>query len=920
MRSADRLPGSAAELSGSAEAPTEAHALTAEETLARLDTSAHKGLSEAEVRRRIARFGPNRLEQRRSRSALAILRDQFASLIVALLGVAAGISFAFGHWAEGLAILVVILLNTALGFVTELRAVRSMEALRRLGVVLAKVRRSGRLVEIPSRELVPGDIVLLDGGDIVSADLRLIDASKLRCDESVLTGESLPVLKRADRLPADTSLPDRANMAFQGTAVTHGTGEGVVVATGMSSELGHIAALAGEAEDVATPLEKRIDDLSRQLVWATIALTAIIGLAGILTGKPPLLMIETAIALAVSAVPEGLPMVATLALARGMWRMARRNALIERLAAVETLGATTVILTDKTGTLTENRMTVTVVALPSGDLAVGKTPPDPSGDEVLRQLLEVGVLCNNASIDPAEDGAGETKAIGDPMEAALLYLGKRAGIERPALLELFPEMEEEAFDPELKMMATIHGGDAGRYVAVKGAPEAVLDRVIRIASPGGPATFSETDRAAWEARSADLASRGLRVLALASKTGMTAVEPVYEGLTLLGLVGLEDPPRQDVASAIAACRRAGIRVIMATGDHAVTARQIGAAVGLEVQDDRLIVDGRDLPPFNGMSETERQRFTDAAIFARVSPKQKLDLIALHQSAGDIVAMTGDGVNDAPALTKADIGVAMGQRGSQVAREAADMVLRDDAFASIVAAIGQGRVIFANIRKFIVYLLSCNLSEIMVVGLASLSGMPLPILPLQILYLNLITDVFPAFALGVGEGESDVMDRPPRDPKEPLLARRHWITIVGYGAAITAATLAAFYLSMTWLAMGPEHAVTIAFLTLALSQLWNVFNMRERGTGFLLNEITRNGYVWAAIAWCLALTVGAVYMPGLADILSLSPPDAEGWMLAVGLSLLPWLIGQLAKLGPRKKSAAGNGNGRWFTEAPPRSME
>ncbi|WP_292879816.1 HAD-IC family P-type ATPase [Nisaea sp.] len=495
--------------------------------------------------------------------------------------------------------------------------------------------------------------------------------------------------------------------------------------------------------------------------------------------------------------------------------------------------------------------------------------------------------------------------MGDPMEAALLSLAAKAGLERDELLAAMPEMSEEAFDPELKMMATIHEAAGGHFVAVKGAPEAVLEHIVSVASPDGAAGLSEVERAAWRERSAELAGRGLRVLALAAKRARAAGEPVYGELTLLGLVGLQDPPRRDVAGAIAACRQAGIRVIMATGDHAVTAQQVAEAVGLGVQDRELVVDGRDLPPLDAMSASERERFLSAGIFARVSPKQKLDLIALHQGAGDVVAMTGDGVNDAPALTKADIGVAMGQRGSQVAREAADMVLRDDAFASIVAAIGQGRVIFANIRKFIVYLLSCNLSEIMVVGLASLSGMPLPILPLQILYLNLVTDVFPAFALGAGEGEADVMERPPRNPKEPLLARRHWITIVSFGAAITASTLAAFYLAMTLLEMDPEQAVTIAFLTLALSQLWNVFNMRERGTGFLRNEITRNLYVWAAIAWCLALTVGAVYMPGLADILSLSPPDMEGWMLAVGLSLVPWLLGQLAKLGPRKKRATGN---------------
>jgi Ca2+-transporting ATPase len=699
-------------------------------------------------------------------------------------------------------------------------------------------------------------------------------------------------------------------MAFQGTAVTRGAGEGVVAATGMATELGHIAALLEEAEEAETPLERRIDYLSRQLVWATLGLTALIGTIGILTGKPPLLMIETAIALAVAAVPEGLPMVATLALARGMWRMARRNALIERLSAVETLGATTIILTDKTGTMTENRMTVTHAALPSGDVSVAPStdpsgPPfvkdgvslDPSQDDGLRQLLEVCVLCNNASISPDPEHPDETLAVGDPMEAALLVLGAKAGLERRDLLKAFPEVQEEAFDPELKMMATVHRRGTGYCVAAKGAPEALLDCVSQIVSPGGPAPFSEADRSAWREKSADLANQGLRLLALAAKTTETNDEPVYRGLTFLGLISLYDPPRHDVADAIAACKNAGIRVIMVTGDHAVTARQVAEAVGLDVRDDRQVIEGGDLSDAEALSEAERQRLLKAAIFARVSPRQKLDLIALHQSTGGIVAMTGDGVNDAPALRKADIGVAMGRRGSQVAREAADMVLRDDAFGTIVAAIAQGRVIFANIRKFIVYLLSCNLSEIMVVGLASLLGMPLPILPLQILYLNLVTDVFPAFALGAGEGEADVMERPPRDPKEPLLPRRYWVAILGHGASITAATLAAFLLSMATLGLTPDRAVTIAFLTLALSQLWHVFNMRDPGTRFLRNEITRNRYVWAAVVWCLGLILGAVYVPGLAGILDLSPPTADGWWLAIGLSLAPWALGQIAKARP-----------------------
>ena len=859
------------------------------------------GLHPAEARRRRRQVGPNSLREPRPRSTALILCDQFKSLIVALLGTAAALALLFGHWTEAGAIGAVIVINTAIGFFTELRAVRSMEALRRLSVVTAKVRRGGRTREIPAKNLVPGDIVLVEGGDIVSADLRLVEASKLQCDESVLTGESLPVVKHTVPLAEDTTLPDRSNMAFQGTAVTRGSGVGIVAATGMATELGQIATLAEEAEAAETPLEKRIAYLSRQLVWVTLVLAAIIGAAGIATGKPVLLMLETAIALAVAAVPEGLPMVATLALARGMWRMARRNALIERLSAVETLGATTVILTDKTGTLTENRMTVVHLALPSGDVPIA--PPasgdglgvDPAQDATLRALLKACVLCNNAVL--AHDGgeAAVTRAVGDPMEAALLAAGARAGIYRDALLETYPELQEESFDPDLKMMATVHRADGRYHVAVKGAPEALLARASHVARETGPAPLPDDARARWQERSEALAARGLRVLAVASKTADSPDEPVYQGLTLLGLVGLHDPPRADVAAAIAACKGAGIRVVMVTGDHAVTARQIADAVGLADDGDGPTVEGKALAAIPTLDDDARRELLRTSVFARVSPKQKLDLIALYQDTGAIVAMTGDGVNDAPALRKANIGIAMGQRGSQVAREAADMVLRDDAFGSIVAAIAQGRVIFANIRKFIVYLLSCNLSEIMVVGLASLGGLPLPILPLQILYLNLVTDVFPAFALGASEGEANVMEHRPRDPKEPLLPRRQWVAIVAHGASITAATLAAFGLAIAALGLEADHAVTVAFLTLALAQIWHVFNMRDAGTNLFRNEITRNPYVWAALALCVVLILGAVYLPGLSAILGLRPPAAAEWGLAVGFSVLPWALGQLAKL-------------------------
>jgi Ca2+-transporting ATPase len=720
-------------------------------------------------------------------------------------------------------------------------------------------------------------------------------------------------------------------MLFKGTAVTRGAGEGVVVAIGMETELGQISRLVEEAEQEATPLEKRLDALGRRLVWVTLGIGAFVAVAGILAGREILLMVETAIALAVASIPEGLPIVATVALARGMWRMARRNALVNRLSSVETLGATNVILTDKTGTLTENQMTVTVLALPRGRVEVGgrglepegtfarkqapsgeRTLLDPDQQPLLRQALEVGVLCNNASLERNGEGLS---GIGEPMEVALLVAGLKAGLDRPSLVQAKPEVREVAFDPELKMMATFHKEDQRHRVVVKGAYEAVARASTQMRTPDGLRAMADADLAKWEEQSDLLAKEGLRVLALATKVVETEEVDPYQELTFLGLVGLVDPPREEVRPALDAARAAGVRVVMVTGDQPVTARNVARAVGLLEQEDdgartaRDVVRGRDLEDVGTLSESERGRILGTPIFARVSPKQKLDLIALHQATGAIVAMTGDGVNDAPALKKADIGVAMGKRGTQVAREAADMVLQDDAFSTIIVAIEQGRAILENIRKFVLYLLSCNISEILVVALASVANAPLPVRPLQILFLNLVTDVFPALALGVGEGDPSIMERPPRDPKEPILARRHWFAIGGYGLAITVAVLGALALALAGLGMEEDRAVTISFLTLACAQLWHVFNMRDRRSGLFRNPITRNSYVWGALALCVLLLLTAVYVPLVADVLAVVDPGLDGWALVLGMSLIPLALGQALKYA----NIGLSGNHRAFEE-------
>ncbi|RJP74655.1 MAG: cation-transporting P-type ATPase [Candidatus Abyssobacteria bacterium SURF_17] len=882
-----------------------------DEVLRRFHTSLEKGLDREEIAGRRRKYGPNRLREVKRKSAWLILAEQFKSLMVGLLAVACALSFVFQEWVEGIAIAIVIALNATIGFMTEIGAVRSMEALRRLTSVSAKVRREGELQEIPAEQLVPGDIVVLEGGDIVTADLRLIEASKLQADESALTGESVPVSKSREPLPGDVPLAERKNILFKGTSVTRGSGAGVVVATGMRTELGEISALVAEAEEERTPLEKQLDKLGGKLIWLTIAIAILVVVTGILAGKEVFLMIETGIALAVAAVPEGLPVVATIALARGMYRMARRNALINRLSAVESLGATNVIFTDKTGTLTENRMTVTQLALESGRVTVEENGfsidgehVNPSQESLLREILELGVLCNNAELRKDEPES-EDRAVGDPLEVALLAAGLKAAIERKNLASRLPEVREEAFDADLKMMATFHA-ENGRYrVAVKGAPEPVLEACTRIRTREGDETMDEEERKRWLSRNNQMAKEGLRIIALATKTVESAQSAPYENLTFVGLAGLLDPPRGDVRSAIESCQEAGIRVVMVTGDQPVTARNIAIAVGLVDDGEVAVLHGKDLKSPDELSEEERRKLLAASIFARVSPKQKLDLIALYQKNGSIVAMTGDGVNDAPALKKADIGVAMGLRGTQVAREAADMILKDDAFSTIVAAVEQGRVIFGNIRKFVVYLLSCNVSEIMTVSLAALANAPLPLLPLQILFLNLVTDVFPALALGMGEGEPGIMKQPPRDPKEPILKRRHWRAIGGYSFVITLSVLGALALALSWLKMDTSRAVTVSFLTLAFAQIWHVFNMSDRGSGLVKSSIIRNPYVWGAIAICVGLLLLAVYVPGLAHVLKVANPGSKGWILALGMSLIPLVIGQLLSLRSRKFAATVN---------------
>ncbi|HVY54991.1 MAG TPA: cation-transporting P-type ATPase, partial [Thermodesulfobacteriota bacterium] len=649
------------------------------------------------------------------------------------------------------------------------------------------------------------------------------------------------------------------------------------------------------------PLEKKLDRLGNRLIWVTLAVAAAVITGGALTGRDFLLMVKTGIALAVAAIPEGLPVVATIALARGMLRMARRNALVNRLASVETLGATNVICTDKTGTLTENRMTVREIVTEGasvvfdhkgGNFIIDGIESDKVTDEAAVAALETGVLCSRASLGGGPPG--EEGDIGDPLETALLRAGAMAGMERESLLSTYPETGVEAFDTSVNMMATLHAAGGAYRVAVKGAPDAVLRCCDSVITPEGVTPLGGQRKEYWRLRNGELASRGYRVIAHAGKTAGEPDENPYQGLTFEGLVCLLDPPRRGVREAIGKCLGAGIRVVMVTGDHPSTARNIALAVGLTDREDEPVVLGNELGKEGGPTGEIEKRIGDARILARVSPEQKLRLVTYYQEAGNVVAMTGDGVNDAPALRQADIGIAMGRRGTQVAREAADIVLKDDSFSTIADAVQQGRIIFGNIRKFIFYLLSCNVSEIMIVSAASLAPVPLPVLPLQILFLNLVTDVFPALALGMGEGDERVMSVPARDPKEPLITGRKWLGIAGYAFLITVSVLGALLISRYSLGLGDKESVSVSFLTLAFAQIFHVFNMRDAGSYLIRNEVTRNMYVWGAAALCTLLILAAVFVPSAARILGVSDPGPQGWRLIAIASLTPFAVGQVLK--------------------------
>jgi len=863
--------------------------MSVEEAVMRLETDVIKGLSEAEVRKRRRHYGYNILKKEDSKSAFAILIEQFLSPIVWILIVAAAASFAFSEWAEGIAIAALIVINSAIGFFMEWQAVRSMDALRKLSRSSASVLRDGLFRTIDSRELVPGDVLYLEAGDIVTADARIVQVARLQIDEAMLTGESFPVYKSCESGKEYLKPEDQKNIAFAGTTVVRGHGKAVVFATGNRTVLGSITHLAQVTPKGITPLEKRLNNLTRQLIWITLCIAALVIVVGMIRGNEWITMLETGIALAIAAIPEGLPVIATITLARGMMLMAQKQVIVKSLEAVQTLGETSIILTDKTGTLTENQMQLAKLVLPEKHSRIVQfNPQKQTDDPQVHWLLSVGFLVNDSKI---ENG----KWSGDPLDVALISAAIAHGLDPVGLSAEFPRVQEIPFDPELKWMATVHQIQGDFLVCVKGAADVLLPECQRWGSGRDfIAPFVQYD--AWMQEHNDLAAQGYRLIALAyaRKQELPVADSILDDLVFLGIAAFQDPARKDIRQAIEACREAGIRVVMVTGDHPDTAGHIAKQVHLVAPDEVCLkMTGKSFDA-NRNKESDRQAWQNTQVFARINPAQKLELVKIFQDNGYVVGMTGDGVNDALALKKADVGIAMGIRGTGAAKEAADIILKDDAFASIVLAIRSGRVIFDNIRQSILYLLSCNLSELLVIGVAIVAEMPLPLLPLQILFLNVVTDVFPALALGMNKGQQHVMRLPPRTRLEPIITTQDWHSITIYALAITFGVIGIEVFSLQILAAPPGMVVNYTFYTLIFAQLWNVFNLPGRQSSFWSNPIILNPYIWAALALCGLLVGGALLWNPVREVLGLRFLPAIGWVYVLVFSLLPVGLIQLLK--------------------------
>lgn len=900
------------------------YARSAEALTDELQTDLNSGLSVDDVACRQVQEGPNELPEAPLPSLLKLFLAQFTSLIVWVLIGAAFVSGLLEDWIDAAAILAIVLFNGVLGFVQEFRAERSLAALRKMSVSMARVIRDGALQSIPARGLVKGDLVALEAGDRIPADARLIYTTNFQAQEASLTGESIPVQKQTEWLEApDVPLADQRNMVFMGTIAVSGKARGLVVATGLGTELGRIAALiqkAAEAECADTPLQRRLEQFGSTLLWLALGVVTVVFVLGFLRGEPMVEMFLISVSLAVAAVPEGLPAVVTITLALGVTRMAKRHALIRKLPAVETLGSATVICTDKTGTLTKNEMTVTKLVVGNetfevtgeGYEPVGHIRETTSEDPLpitshlsclpsgLRQLLEAAVLCNGATLQQEQ---GAWRIIGDPTEGALLVVAAKAGLTKAELEGRAPLEREIPFDAERKMMTIVRRTDEGRMAFCKGAPDVLLKRcTVHLTMDGRIESLNDADRRMLSEANASLAQQTLRVLGVAYRPlspSANSDDEIECELTFLGLLAMKDPLRPEAAEAVRLCRHAGIRTAMITGDHKETAVAIARELGLQRNDD-MALSGTELDDLT--DEQLAQQVERVAVYARVSAEHKLRVVQAWKRNGAIVAMTGDGVNDAPAIKAADIGVAMGLAGTDVTKEASDMVVTDDNFASIAAAVEEGRGIFDNIRKVVHFLLSCNMSEVLVMVFATLFGLPLPLLPIHILWMNLVTDGFPALALAVDPKAPDLMQQPPRQSDARLLDGGRLWTIAGEGLLLAVIALSVFSYSLFVWRQPIDQARTMAFTVMVVAQLVHAFNCRSDRWSLLHVGVTTNhALIWAAVV-SLALQVGILTTSILEPIFKVAPLPIEDWELMVAMGLLPLAIVEGVKWVRRKKAS------------------
>ncbi|MCS6993345.1 MAG: cation-translocating P-type ATPase [Anaerolineales bacterium] len=879
------------------------HTLSADEAFSALQ-SRPGGLTETEAQQRLTEYGPNELQAARRISPWEILLEQFKNILILILLGATAISLFLGHGIESIVIAIIVLFAVGLGFIQEYRAERAIEALKQMAAPTASVLREGEEIKLPARDLVPGDVVLLHTGDRVPADGRLLEAVNLQVEEAALTGESVPVEKHIHPLErGDLPIGDRRNMVYAGTSITYGRGRMLVTATGMQTEFGKIAQMLQEVETTRTPLQQNLDKVGTALARAAFVVVAIIVALGLLRGQPFIEMLIFGIALAVAVVPEALPAVVTISLAIGVQKMVRRHALIRRLPAVETLGSTSVICSDKTGTLTRDEMTARRLYcageriditgagyVPEGQfLCNGQACASPSQPAL--RLLTAAALCADTRLIRHPNGTWDIK--GDPTEGALVVAAAKAGLWKETLEAEQPRVDEIPFSSETKRMTTLHRTNGTLTAYAKGAPEVILQSCDFVLLEDGVHPLHTSARQEILTRAQEMAQDALRVLGVAFKPHATR-ETAETGMTFLGLVGMIDPPRAEARDAIAVCAQAGIQPVMITGDHPVTAAAVARELGL-LNNGGRVVTGAEL---DVMSDTDLTRDVEnIRVYARVSPAHKLRVVTAWQTRGHIVAMTGDGVNDAPALKKADIGVAMGITGTDVTKEAAAMTLTDDNFASIVAAVEEGRGVFGNIKKYLMYLLSSNIGEIGLMAGSALLGLPLPLTAVQILYVNLATDGLPALALSVDPPESDLMKRKPRDPKTGIFTRPVVTLMILGGVWSTLVNLGLF----TWAletGRGLEHAMTMTFVSLVLIQFFKAYNFRSDRHS-IFNRPFQNKWLNLAVLWELLLLMLIVYLPFLHEPFSTYALSASDWLIVAGLAVTVVPVLELAKWMVRK---------------------